>query len=440
MLTVSELEGASLGGVRDAARAVRKAASHLRHEGTEYGRGVRTPLYRGEDWKGAGLHEAKAVVEADGLAIFTAASRLTVAANTMTSFADGIADCKATLNEQKASAEDEDMTVKNDGTVEPKESNSQSDAAAKRYEKKIKQQLRMASRLDKVCAAALTRLTGKSAGGKSGYGLPVFSAYAGGDLLKRSRKAYSELYTNGPDLQATSFAFSSGLWEDKAVGTQQCMRKGDLPPGGGFILGPDMQLYPIATAKNVYDNQGDAKWHTIGSRVGMSYFDLPSKQDLDRARSGAIMVGAIDNGKVAQASWADAEQTRQAYGMLANGSVVPSLPSGTDVPRQPIQNTGRTNEGIDAKGGAFQIGMGATQGAVVAKHMDDNYAYAYRTTYQQSDDGQVRAIVERYKIGYDSNNERHLYAYSSRLGEDGHFQDSNLEHPNVPSMHRPTGD
>lgn len=424
MVTVSQLDTAVVSGIHEAAGAVWRVANDLYHEGTDFGRSVRTPLNGGEEWHGAGLAEAKSVVEADGLAVFTAVSRLQLAANTMRTFANGIGDCQRTLRQQMGLAYADDMTIDDDGTVDAG-ANADNDMhlKARQYEKKIKLQLRMAAKLDKVCSATLTRLTGQKADGQDGYDLPVYSPYAGGDLLKRSRHAYTEQYTL-PNFSDINFAF----------------RGSDGRSPGGFVLGPDMRLYPVQPISNYADRFGGGGWHPIATQTGFDAFNPPSESELRWARA-AVLAGGVA-GAPYPLRYADAEQTKKVADSLAGGGN-PELPptEGRNIPGAKLTDDQRTH--IEWSGGrptrTYEAPSGATRyaggpelvanagkGAVISDHLDDTSKYAYRTTYQQNDQGQVRAVVERYQVGNDEGTPK-LATQSGYIDENGKFIPTNLD-------------
>lgn len=417
-LTVDDLRHADTGGVAAAAGLLAGVTNRLQGHGTTFVDKVLTPVRAGEEWTGAGQPEALEVVSADAIAVATAASRLQLAVNTLYLFSQIIGASARTVGSIAGQAEAAKMHVALDGTVDPGDDTSgDREERAEGWTKALQGELRRAERIDQISADTMRRLAGHDTRNGKGYTLPVFSEYAGNNLLQRSTAAWKLPYR--PEWKPYSNTFNAH---------------------GGYLLGPDNRLYPIVVVTDTRQTE-DPRWHTIGTRKG--YDDFAPDPTGDVANGIAIFLGKLA-GLGAKGYPVDGERTKT---LRFGGPTAPTVgDTGVPYPKRPgtegykpgehpgQPDLGRTpgarpaNPVPNSLGGLQLIGA-AGEGAVLASRVDDGHQYAYETVYQQDDKGHLRAVVKTYQVQADDQGVPKVYSTSAHVGEDGTYEHHPLDTP-----------
>ncbi|MQA05622.1 MAG: hypothetical protein GEV07_23850 [Streptosporangiales bacterium] len=415
-LTISDVRYAKVSGLTDAADGLSRACRQLRTAGAEYFAEVVHPLLRKDGWRGTGQPAAAEVASADGLAIYTAISRLTVARNTLRLAASVLGGCKSKIDTVATRAENAQMTVHSDGTVDPVFDAGDREADAKAWTKTLQAQLRRAETFDHVCAVALTRLAGRKAGKKDGYALPVYSAYSSPNLFRRARAAYQENYGAGWKPTANTHDLGSRAWRAALPAGLPCTPDGKRGvAGGGFLLGPDMRLYPIVAVSDTR-HTGDDGWRTVSVRLGLDSFDLSPEET--RRLQEQVFTGAVLGASYGRAGYVDPQLTRA---IRHRGERPPSLPGQAPTDRLP---PGRD---LDPRYGRLNGALLPAQLAdavVQAQKISNGNVYAYETVFQQNGQGELRAVIKTYQV-----RDGKLESTSSFVDRHGNYVAGEMEVP-----------
>jgi hypothetical protein len=232
-------------------------------------------------------------------------------------------------------------------------------------------------------------------------------------------------------------AFRSGDRDEwlRLVGLEACFPAfylGDESPseerrfsgyyGGGFIEGPDGQLYPLVVPQVMIDgvpygadvsgdaariqdlNGSDGGWHLIGRHNGYDQLDEVSK--LDQA---AVLLGGLAGGNMESAGDL-VRRTDLAGDLLLSSAGYPSLDGGEIPSREardlPADLPPDFEDGLpgyhparaDRAGGALDLAISGAEGFLAAKGIDDNAHHAYDIRLEQNDDGRTRALLTVYDV------------------------------------------
>lgn len=219
---------------------------------------------------------------------------------------------------------------------------------------------------------------------------------------------------------------------------------------GGAIKGPDGRVYPLVVpwvkdgdhtytgdaspgAQNVGNLDGlDPGWQVVGYRSGYTEFGYKAS-GFDKA---AVIIGSLAGGNYSTYGSVNPDRLKDirfgddGNAALTNDSPEPTgqKPEGTmskskyagfvrdpktgeltwsnDLENEPIQWTRAGSRGgaVPPYGGA-PVGPNVVglvdqglQGAVLAQHMDDGRAHAYRVVFEENADGRVRARLDVYQV------------------------------------------
>lgn len=393
-ITPQDLRFAGTDGVQAAGMLLGRVAHQLYRQGIAYSRKVLLPVRKKHGWSGAGQPQASVVVAADGLAIHTAASRIRLAANTMQLWATTISACSKAVDTTMTKAEKRDMTVASDGTVTPgDDATDEDEKRARRYTKTLHHELKQARRIDRICTETLRRLCGHKANGHKGYALPVYSTHVGNRLYERSAAAYNQDYTTDWNPYRSRVQLGNGAWL-KAIGPLPPCVLGKPGPyrrtGTGFVIGPDMRLYPIALVQSQSQTDGRDGWRTLFTRSGHANFAPDPTHD--RQQAGLILLGAL--------AGADYGENRGPSGPLTsrlnpNADAPPNLPSN---PGAYPSRGGGYDDPVQLT--AVQAANAAADGYARGNQVSARNYYAYTTVFQQDAHGNTRAVIRTYQVSY----------------------------------------
>lgn len=427
-ITIQELRFAGTDGATAAGTLLAKVAQHLYHQGAAYSRKVMLPLRQRKEWTGAGQPQADAVVAADGVAIYTAASRVQHAANTMRLFAAVIGLCKSTVDATMTKAESKGMTIASDGTVTPgDDAGDDEKKAADRYTKTLHKQLTQARHIDRLCADTLRRLCGHKAHGHDGYDLPVYSATYGNHLYERSAKAFNESYAS--KWNPYDFRYQPGRdeWWQALAGTfPPCVlgKPDAVTGGGGFVVGPDMRLYPLVTVSSTNQTDGKDGWRTLFTRAG--HKDLAPDPVRDRRAAMQLLFGALAGANYGSGTGAADKKLTQS--LAVDAPVSPTLP-------RPLTTYPEREHGYGDAAAANTVmfpvqAVGAgLDGWERGQQVAGSHYYAYQTVFQQNDAGQLRAVVKTYQVVYDQNGVPAVAPTQGYLDSNGHYHHAPFHEP-----------
>lgn len=445
-VTVNDVRYVDVSGITDAAGLLSGVISRMRDQGQDFVDQVLTPVTAGRDWRGAGQPQACEVVSANAVAVVTAVSRFRVAVNTLHLFASTIGDCARKVGSVAEQAEAAHMVIAMNGSVDPGEDTSgDRKERAAGWTKTLQAELHRAERFDQICADTLHRLAGRDTGSGKGYALPVFSQYAGNDLLRRSVAAWNQEYKPDWTPFANGFDLGDTAWWEA---TGAICPPGGGKDGGGFLLGPDMRFYPIVDVDDTTETEGGG-WHTLYARRG--YDDFAPDPSLDAVAGSAIIGGSIAGGNYGQGGITDGVLTRA---LRYGGPVRPILDDpGQPYPKrrdtagyEPGQEPGKPTWGrnpgspparpVPNSLGGLQIADSAADGAVRASHIADGHRFAYETVFQQNDQGEIRAVVKTYQVRTDVAGNAVVQSTSSHLGDDGRWEHEPMRTPPTVSRGR----
>lgn len=216
----------------------------------------------------------------------------------------------------------------------------------------------------------------------------------------------------------------------------------------GQIVGPDGRLYtiltpgeapppldpniPILTSPNDFigDDNGAGPWHTLGSRDGKITYGEPV--DLS-SKIAFVLAGTALTGKPIgewQSIGADQEQYVTTYDGVAqvNDGTQPPEPAerpimgpipDSHLPYEPWNVGGLPpNNTIDRSFGATWIAINGLEGLNNAQQAEYNRHYSTEVVFQESVDGQLRAVINIYQV--QSNGEEVQVGHSyGEVGPDG---------------------
>jgi hypothetical protein len=208
-----------------------------------------------------------------------------------------------------------------------------------------------------------------------------------------------------------------------AVGGNACAVR-----GGGFVRGPDGQLYPIVTTDTSPPPASDGRpmvfqaghvphdgteWKQVGERDGLLLLGNAAPIS---ARAAAWQWGAMYPGFLPDQEAAG----RDVYEHAPMGPIGPE-PEGTGTPFgfQPKRGRGTAPKSAKEAGGSvFNYVDGALAGGQVAKTMDNARIWNYRVVYHEAG-GARRAEIHMYRLWQDKEGVYYRESGMGSLGPDG---------------------
>ncbi|MQA06472.1 MAG: hypothetical protein GEV07_28405 [Streptosporangiales bacterium] len=174
--------------LNDAAADLSKAASKLKREYGQYRRQVLEPLDRKEDWRGGGQPDASVVATVNGLAIDTTRMRLAAGNVALAALAAGLTVAQQQMAARNRAVEADGYEVDSNGVISNLPAGNPTFTGAgtpiakiQEHERRRKEILAFATKVDDKCAAALSRSDEA----------PVSGQYASPGLLARARQDHA---------------------------------------------------------------------------------------------------------------------------------------------------------------------------------------------------------------------------------------------------------
>lgn len=208
--------------------------------------------------------------------------------------------------------------------------------------------------------------------------------------------------------------------------------------GGGFLIGPDGRKYPLvepyitgpdgktinadvaaSTEHDVTTLDGrDTGWHDLGTVVGSDKFGTVGTTTKILAGLG-VAAGGAGPITTAQPAWLNglsighggyavvtdtpdslAHSVQPGQGITevnpAYQQVTTDERGRTTIVEEPANPANYGSRVVTANGVA--LGINVLNGVSVAEHLDDSQIHAYQVTFQQNDDGRVRALMHSYQV------------------------------------------